>query len=243
MDRALPILTMTQSAQTCVWMDAGVVAFRLCDRGYACEQCLFDAAMRRDPRAGMADGAESPRGTPALWAFPANRLYTDGHLWVQTIRDGRVRTGIDAYAARLLHPVRQLRQVRPQGTLERGHPWCVLRVDGGQVPLGLPIGGRLCRWNSGLDQTPALLTTEPYGSGWLAEIALAHARGLDGLLDAGKAEELAAHDASQFRRSVAFHLLSSAPGGKPGLDGAFLECTRRIVGPGPFTALAREFLH
>ena len=45
MDCALPILTSARTSPTCIWMDAGAVAFRLCDRGFECDHCPFDAAM------------------------------------------------------------------------------------------------------------------------------------------------------------------------------------------------------
>lgn len=33
----------------CVWMDAGVVNYKLCDRGYDCERCPLDQALHRRP--------------------------------------------------------------------------------------------------------------------------------------------------------------------------------------------------
>lgn len=33
----------------CVWMDAGVVNYKLCDRGYDCERCPLDLALHRRP--------------------------------------------------------------------------------------------------------------------------------------------------------------------------------------------------
>ena len=40
----------TQSAPTyCVWMDAGVVNYKLCDRGFDCDRCPLDQALHRRP--------------------------------------------------------------------------------------------------------------------------------------------------------------------------------------------------
>ena len=33
----------------CVWMDAGVVNYKLCDRGYDCERCPLDQGLHRRP--------------------------------------------------------------------------------------------------------------------------------------------------------------------------------------------------
>lgn len=245
MELALPILPHPpRPAQTCVWMDAGVLAFRLCDRGFACEHCPFDAAMRRDPRAAAeAAEAESPEGCPAAWAFPADRLYTDSHAWVQTIRDGRLRAGIDAYASRLLHPLRQVRAAEAPPGPRRGDPWCLLTVEGGELPLGLPVSGRIAGWNLALADHPELATAEPYGRGWIAEIEAARPEELDGLLGAAAAREEAVHDARLFRRNIAFHLLSSEAEAESSLEHPSVEAAQRLVGPGPFMKLARRFLH
>lgn len=34
-----------RAARTCVWMDAGVLTFKLCDRDFDCEHCPLDAAL------------------------------------------------------------------------------------------------------------------------------------------------------------------------------------------------------
>lgn len=33
-------------AQACVWMEAGVIRFWLCNRDFDCERCPLDAALR-----------------------------------------------------------------------------------------------------------------------------------------------------------------------------------------------------
>jgi hypothetical protein len=59
-------------ALPCVWMSAGLIAFKLCDREGECEGCPFDRAMRQPHRrmptpACTADRRQpvSPSGAPA----------------------------------------------------------------------------------------------------------------------------------------------------------------------------------
>lgn len=49
------------SGLPCVWMSAGLVAYKLCDRGFECESCPFDQAMRGalPPPAPRPDGSEN----------------------------------------------------------------------------------------------------------------------------------------------------------------------------------------
>lgn len=241
-DHLLPILNSPR-AQTCVWMDAGVVAFRLCDRGFACEHCPFDAALRRDPRAAELDETHFAATDAVAWQFPPDRLYTDGHLWIQTVRGGHVRAGIDSCAARLLRPVRGVMATHPPGLLQRGDPLCTLVVEGGELPLRSPITGRVCGWNSAIDEHPEVVSSEPYGAGWLAELTVTRPGDLDGLLSAAAARQLAGMDARRFRRGIAFHLLSADGGVEPGLEIPFLEAAHRLVGPDAFVELARQLLH
>ncbi len=48
--------------QACVWMTAGVIRFWLCDRGFDCENCPLDRALRRACRPALpvqTDGVDS----------------------------------------------------------------------------------------------------------------------------------------------------------------------------------------
>lgn len=50
----------SQPLQKCLWMDLGVVSYKLCDLEYDCEACPFDRAIREkitpsaQPRLGRA---------------------------------------------------------------------------------------------------------------------------------------------------------------------------------------------
>jgi hypothetical protein len=39
----------TPAPMYCVWMDAGVVNYKLCDRGFDCDRCPLDQALHRRP--------------------------------------------------------------------------------------------------------------------------------------------------------------------------------------------------
>lgn len=58
----------------CIWMSAGLVAYKLCDRGFECDGCPFDRAMRgalppvrvgRGPNAGPTIEGGSGTGRAA----------------------------------------------------------------------------------------------------------------------------------------------------------------------------------
>jgi len=39
----------TPPSTYCVWMDAGVVNYKLCDRAFDCDRCPLDLALHRRP--------------------------------------------------------------------------------------------------------------------------------------------------------------------------------------------------
>ena len=70
MSRLLSVSHERVPAETCVWMDAGVLAYKLCDRGFDCSHCPLDAALRGlSGTPTQPDDERSEPGAPPL-AFP-----------------------------------------------------------------------------------------------------------------------------------------------------------------------------
>ncbi|MCG3122316.1 MAG: Glycine cleavage system H protein [Phycisphaerales bacterium] len=222
-------------------MDARAVAYKLCDRGFDCDHCPFDCAMRGCPLAAAAQRAQAD----PPWNFPADRLYTTGHVWVQEIEASLVRAGIDAFAARLLAPVHGITCPPHDSPHEHasGAAWCELESTGGFVPLSLPVPGTVARWNTAVLESPSLVGTDPYGTGWIAEIVTDVDRLGAGLYSWQQAAERAAHDAHFLQHQIAFHLLAATDPARVPFNSVLVEAGRDLLTPGPFVALARQILH
>ena len=238
---AAALLTLHASEQTCVWMDAGVLAYRLCDRGFNCEHCPLDAALRGTAR---EHGAASPDSAPPTAAFPDDRLYTTSHTWVRTLDESgrRVRVGLDGFAAPLIGPPREARPSGEAESVRRGHPLCTLVVDGETLHVLSPVTACRVRWNGVLDVQPKRLVTDPYSTGWLAELEPRPGEALDGLLDGAEARRHARFDARRFRRLAAFELLADAdapvlPGPSEGAPDL-----RRLLGVRRYIAIVRQLM-
>lgn len=242
MERSLPVLPTLEPARTCVWVDAGVLNFKLCNRGFACESCPLDAAIRGDPRPVPVQSGAGPGSAEVAWAFPPDRLYSAAHVWVQVVRAGRVRTGLDACAARLLPPIEGVRPLARGVEVCPGEAICMLDVDGGALFVPSPVAGTVCDWNAQLASTPAQLSLDPYASGWIAEIALAGNAELDGLSRADAAREQARLDARRFGRQAAFGLLAPACLEGCWTDRALLDATRRALGNGCYLSIIQGVL-
>lgn len=240
----------------CLWMSAGLVSYKLCDRDFDCEHCPFDAALRGSPQEALAfegDGGAPAAGPP--FAFPADRRYGDGHTWVQLRtpedgEDGRARIGLDAFAAALAMPVHRLHRGDGDGCLAHaGAPLGELELEGGLLPVARPVAGKVRAWNplwkDGASGGGQPLAASPYGDGWIAEVALADPRELDALATAEGAREAALLDLRRFRRRAALHLLAAdAAATGPTLPdgGRVLTDLRAILGPRRYLELLRELL-
>ncbi len=170
----------------CIWMDAGVVGYKLCDRNLQCDHCPFDESMRRPSHTASADASSSPRsescGTTvgsisdrvtalvnsiAPGEYPGDRLYHNGHLWVKPMMESIVAIGIDHLAVSILGSLASIVLPSRQSRIIHRMPWCWLIHHEGAISLPSPVHGVIVETNSRLLEHPELLVQDPYGDGWL----------------------------------------------------------------------------
>lgn len=227
---------------TCIWMSAGLIRYKLCDREFDCERCPLDAALRGEPGWQLADQSHAAEVRRAL-AFPEDRHYSPGHLWVQGRGDASC-VGLDTVAVALVGIPHRVRWLDGSGAVRAGDPVVALDLPYGSLPLASPASGRAVRRNAAVDKMPALLEEDPYGAGWLFEIEGPAAGGAR-LVDASVALEQARLDLRHFRRRAALGLLTDAdPVGATMADGGeALTDVRRMLGPQRYLELMRELVH
>jgi glycine cleavage system H protein len=195
-DRPLRQL-LRDDAEPCVWMSAGQIAYKLCDRGFRCEECPLDACLRG--QGSPAVGAES--AAPLAGAdFPDDRRYGEGHTWAGVTGDHRIRIGLDAFAARLLRHISEVVLPAAGGRVEKGHAGCWVTDEAVTLSLKSPVSGTVVRQNPRLRGSPALAAESPYDEGWLLEIACENAEdAVGGLLTAAEIRERARAGADRLR--------------------------------------------
>jgi glycine cleavage system H protein len=152
----------------CIWMTAGLVAYKLCDRSYDCEGCPFDEVLHGGAR--RAPDSRASRVQATRWEFPDDRRYHSSHGWIQAIDEARVRYGVDAFAVRLLDQLTAVILPPVDSPLQRGHSAAWVRDAGHLIPLASPITGTVLRINGAVQRDPSLVTTSPYNTGWLLEV-------------------------------------------------------------------------
>ncbi len=196
--------------QRCIWMTAGLISYRLCDRDFDCQSCLFDAAMRGEAGAETLRRLGRDALKPPPWRFPDDRRYAPGHSWAQATSDGRVRVGVDAFAASVLGALRGVTAAEPGTRLRAGESLCGLQARFGEIRLRAAVGGHVARVNPLLERDPGRVVSSPYELGWVLELTPDGgdaARVVAALLPAETMRKRALMDLRHLRRRLGMQLL------------------------------------
>lgn len=91
------------------------------------------------------------------------------HMWVDT--RGSVRVGLDALGVETSGTLAALELVEAGVEGRRGEVFGSLEAAKFVGPLLLPVGGRVVAVNQAVLEDPGLVERDPYGHGWLVELA------------------------------------------------------------------------
>jgi glycine cleavage system H protein len=118
--------------------------------------------------------------------FPDDLRYTAEHEWVRSPgqAEGSVRVGITHYAQEQLGDIVYVQLPDVGDELTAGQPCGELESTKSVSDLYAPLAGRVVARNNELDSAPEQVNSDPYGAGWMIEIAPADPADFDGLLDA-----------------------------------------------------------
>lgn len=103
-------------------------------------------------------------------SVPDDLLYSSDHEWVRV--DGqRVRIGITDYAQDALGDVVYVQSPSVGTSVTAGESFSEVESTKSVSDIYAPVSGTVALVNERLDSEPALVNTDPYGDGWLCEIA------------------------------------------------------------------------
>jgi glycine cleavage system H protein len=231
-------------ARPCVWMTAGVVAYKICDRDFDCDNCPLDAGLCGRELRTVAPPSED-EVLAEVFETPRDRFYHASHTWALPFERNRVRFGIDAFAAHLLSRASSV--VLPgEGTLlQQGKVGFWISEDTRLVPLVSPVTGRVLRRNQHVQASPGLVSESPYGQGWLLEVECPEWESQrERLADAERAQALVRRQMANFRKRVSHYVEQSDPAVGPTMadGGERLTDVRRILGPKRYRRLIMKYL-
>lgn len=125
--------------------------------------------------------------------FPDDRRYTAEHEWAQP-RGEVVRVGITDYAQDALGDIVFVQLPEPGTAVTVGQAIGEVESTKSVSDVYGPVEGEVVARNDGLESTPELVNSDPYGEGWLIEIRPTDPAAVNALLDAaGYAQQVEQH--------------------------------------------------
>lgn len=119
---------------------------------------------------------------------PEALRYTAEHEWIERTGPTTVRVGITDYAQKELGDVVFVELPAPDAAVTTGESFAEVESTKSVSDIYGPLDGTVTAANDALDASPDLVNSDPYGAGWLVEIAVADEGALDsalgGMLDA-----------------------------------------------------------
>ena len=122
--------------------------------------------------------------------IPQDLKYTAEHEWVRAGDGATLRIGITHYAQDALGDVVFVSLPEVGATVTAGEPCGEVESTKSVSEIYAPVSGEVTARNADLESRPELINSDPYGEGWLVEIAAGDAGAAAGLLDAKAYEEL-----------------------------------------------------
>ena len=121
--------------------------------------------------------------------FPSDLKYTKDHAWVR--RDGNTATvGITDFAQRELSDIVYVEVETVGETLPQDTIFGTVEAIKTVSDLFMPVSGEVIAFNEPLIRKPEVVNTDPYGEGWMIQIAMSAPEEWDTLLTAEEYRQL-----------------------------------------------------
>jgi glycine cleavage system H lipoate-binding protein len=135
---------------------------------------VVDAILSRKKAARMVAApvaAAAPEGNFVDgFLVPLELRYHPGHAWAQRERRNVIRVGVDEFAAKLAGRIDKIELPKPGHWIRQGQKaWSLLR-RGEKAEMLSPIEGEVVEINYEVLQNPTLMSSDPYGKGWLFSV-------------------------------------------------------------------------
>jgi len=118
--------------------------------------------------------------------YPDDLSYTAEHEWVRSPAEaeGSVRIGITHFAQDALGDIVYVSLPEVGDAVTAGETCGELESTKSVSDVYAPVTGEVVARNDGLDATPELVNSDPYGAGWLFEVTPSDPAAVEGLMDA-----------------------------------------------------------
>ncbi|MGX1545684.1 glycine cleavage system protein GcvH [Streptomyces adustus] len=120
---------------------------------------------------------------------PAELKYSKDHEWVSVVSPKEVRIGITDFAQRQLGDVVFVEQPKKGDRFDGSRAFGTVESVKAVSEIYMPFDGTVVTVNELLAEEPELINTDPYGDGWIVQVAPSRMKDLDQLLGADQYKE------------------------------------------------------
>ncbi len=184
-----------ESERYCIWMDAGVVDYKLCTCLFKCDECEFDAQIRTHTNAARSNETHQAQAQPVTpvrssrsaddyyammlqnvlrsiegQSLPEDRFYSSQHTWAKEDGDGLYVLGIDHFIGTMLGAAHSVAFSVSPTHIKAGEPYAWIVANGETVAVRSPIAGTIVENNTALADRSSVIHSDPYTKGWIAKI-------------------------------------------------------------------------
>ncbi|MDG2427586.1 MAG: glycine cleavage system protein GcvH [Acidimicrobiales bacterium] len=103
---------------------------------------------------------------------PSDLRYSSDHEWVRDVEEGCVRVGITDHAQDALGEVVFVQVPELGARVQMGIVFGEVESTKSVSELFAPVSGEVTAVNEDLDASPGKVNEDPYGEGWICEIAI-----------------------------------------------------------------------
>ncbi len=114
--------------------------------------------------------------------FMDDYRYADDHEWLKVDGD-KALVGISDYAQDQLGEIVFVELPEIGDEFAKGDEFGTVESTKAVSELYMPVGGKIAAVNKALEDSPELVTNEPYTGGWIVEIEIADASEVQSLMD------------------------------------------------------------
>ena len=121
--------------------------------------------------------------------FPSDLKYTKDHAWVR-LEGNTATVGITDFAQRELSDIVYVEVETVGDTLSQDTIFGTVEAIKTVSDLFMPVSGEVIAFNEPLIRKPEVVNTDPYGEGWMIQIAMSAPEEWDTLLTAEEYRQL-----------------------------------------------------
>jgi len=153
----------------CIWMLAGIINYKLCNRNFQCDHCDFDKVMQGilpnngarqilnensiNTEVGKMDEITTHQLNNYLYTiFSDCKIYLDrfyhfSHLWFKVDSDYMVSVGINNMIIKILQPIQDILLPQIGTSYQKDQPIAWIQREDKTIPFHSPLDGKIIKVN------------------------------------------------------------------------------------------------